>query len=249
MRHAKWVLVLTLIGMVFLWSVPVHAVLKDILVTGSGGGPVPNTEITIFDKEGKEIGKEETNDKGMLVYDFPGKGKYNLKWPGGSQVVDITGVWTQGKIAAATAAVVGVGVLIAGSSGSGCGGGGGGGTNGDEGSVPSIGEIAGTYSLYAIMNSQTGPCDGIYPKTITNPLVQISTNGVVTVHSKVNVEGSYNSDGSFNGTGTTDSIRETIIGKWEKNGAIQLICDLIFEHFAGKIPGCRAVYDAIYTKN
>ena len=134
MQSGLW---FTLIGMVFLWSVPVHAVLKDILVTGSGGVPLPNTEITIY-KEEKRLLRYGRMIKGGSLR-FTWQGKYTLKWAGGSQVVDITGVWTQGKIAAATAAVVGVGVLIAGSSG----GGGGGGTNGDVDSV-SKDDIPGT---------------------------------------------------------------------------------------------------------
>lgn len=72
-------------------SVTAHAVMsKEIVVTGANGSPVPKTEVTILDNNGKEVGKGMTGDNGVLVFPFPdGAGTYTAQWASGSMSVNI----------------------------------------------------------------------------------------------------------------------------------------------------------------
>jgi len=56
-----------------LWSASALAVLKKIPV-GASGAPVANTEVTILNEDGKEVGKGRTDEKGVLLYNFPDEG-------------------------------------------------------------------------------------------------------------------------------------------------------------------------------
>jgi len=70
------------------------------------GQPLANTTVVITDDSGKQIGKEKTDENGVLVYDFPGRGKtYQLKWKGGLKDVTIPRFSTTQKIGAGAGAV------------------------------------------------------------------------------------------------------------------------------------------------
>lgn len=256
MNHLKNILILILVGAIALWSVPVGAVLKEYTILGAKGEPVPNTEVTIYDAKGKEIGKGKTNEKGVLVYDFPDKGKYELKWPGGTQAVNVPGFWTPTTIGVATG-IVGAGAVALGSSG-------GSGsetsttttsttTNGTSTpSVPSINKIPGTYTS---SGTETSDSCNIWPQTAYQSDVPFSASGdQVTVSSSAQMTGTYNSTtGSFTGTGTTSQgdygeMLERISGTFRK-GSIILSGTLTLEYISGSRAGCIATYNITYTKN
>lgn len=243
MKLKKWAALLVILS-IMVWQVPAQAVVKEIMVSGDGGKPVPNTKISIFNEEGKEIGQKETDDKGILVYDFP-KGKNTLQWPGGSQIVDIPGFWTAGNTALVTGiALGGVGVAALSSRG-----GGGGGSSSSSSSsttnssVPAPGEINGSYTLSG--NKIAGTCSGS-SSTISNSSVPISTdNGSLTIKSSRDIRGTYNqSTGAFSGSGSGSGLTESFNGTFTKNGKVQASGTLLFDN-----SNCFDKYNATYSKN
>lgn len=82
-----------------------YAVVKNVTVVDSNGNALGNTKVTIVFPDGTEQ-EEETDDKGMLIFDFPGDGEYKLVYPGGSMGVSVGGgvpvwAWVLGGAAAA----------------------------------------------------------------------------------------------------------------------------------------------------
>ena len=71
----------------------------------SDGDALANTKVTIVFPDGSEV-EEETDDDGMLIYDFPEDGDYVINYPDGSMTVAVSGgipvwVWVAGGVAAA----------------------------------------------------------------------------------------------------------------------------------------------------
>lgn len=243
MKYPRILLTFILAAVVTLWSVPVGAVLTEHKVVGPKGEPVPNTEITIFDEKGKEVGKKKTDDKGVLVFDFPGKGKYDLKWPGGTQTMEVPGFWTPATMAIAggLGLAAATGVAISG------GGSGGGGAPPSGSTVPDRAEIPGSYSFVGTESSD--PCN-IGSSTLSHPGVPFTaTNGMVNIHSSATMTGPYNSStGSYSGSGTHGHLKETFNGTFMKNGAVTARGNLSFEYLSGPNAGCVVNYNATYTK-
>lgn len=139
-----------LVSFVLAGSPPALAVVKNIqVISPQTGQPLAGTRIEIFDQQGDKVGEQDTDDKGFLLFDFPGDGRYVLRYPGGTMdVVVKAGIpsWAVGA-----GIVTGIGLVAAASDsgssgGSGNGGGGGGGGGGGSG-------IAGSYPINASVNS------------------------------------------------------------------------------------------------
>ena len=82
-----------------------YAVVKNISIVDNQGNSLANTKVTIVFPDGTEV-EEETDDDGMLIYDFPGDGDYTVNYPGGQMAVSVAGgiptwVWVAGGVAAA----------------------------------------------------------------------------------------------------------------------------------------------------
>jgi hypothetical protein len=110
-------------------AVPVaHAVVKNVQVVNSAGQPVASQTVTITFPDGTKK-EEKTDDKGMLLFDFPGEGDYQISFDGGSMTVNVAGGVPTWGVALGAAAVV-AGVAIAADDDDGDGGSPGGGGSG-----------------------------------------------------------------------------------------------------------------------
>lgn len=104
---ALFLLCVLLSGCLIMFSpVTSHAITKSISIVGVNGQPLPNTTITITFQDGTKE-EEDTDDKGILIFNFKSKGEYVLTDPTGNVVktMSITGMGTDAKVA------IGAGVL------------------------------------------------------------------------------------------------------------------------------------------
>ena len=94
-----------------------YAVVKDLSIVDGEGKSLANTKVTIVFPDGTEV-DEETDDDGMLYYDFPQDGEYTVRYPGGEMAVNVGGGggggMSTGKMigaGAAAIAIIGIGVV------------------------------------------------------------------------------------------------------------------------------------------
>ena len=74
----------------FLLAPATYAVVKDVGIVDGNGNSLANTRVTIVFPDGTEQ-VEESDDNGMLVFDFPSDGNYRIRHSGGEQTVTVTG--------------------------------------------------------------------------------------------------------------------------------------------------------------
>lgn len=121
----------------------VNAVVKNVTVVNADGEPLANQTVTIVFPDGTEQ-EEETDDDGILIYDFPEDGDYVVKYEGGEMAVAVSGgiptwAWVTGGVVGGAAVIAG-GIAIADDDDDPVspGGGGGGGGNADPCSGASV---------------------------------------------------------------------------------------------------------------
>lgn len=107
----RWLVLIVAVFLALLTPVS-YAVVKNVTVVDSNGNALGNTKVTIVFPDGTEQ-EEETDDKGMLIFDFPGDGDYKLVYPGGSMGVTVGGgvptwAWVLGGAAVAGGVAVAV---------------------------------------------------------------------------------------------------------------------------------------------
>jgi hypothetical protein len=110
--------------------------------------------------------------------------------------------------------------------------------------IPTISEIAGTYSLSGTMTG--APC-GSYSSFLNNSAILMTTNGNnVSIYSSAIMTGGYDSsNGSFSGSGTGTYFTEVITGMFNKSGStIKLTGTLVFQDNS-----CTVTYGVTYIKN
>ena len=105
----RW-LALTLSTCLALLIPVAFAVVKNVTVVNEDGQALANTKVTIVFPDGSEV-EEETDDDGMLIYNFPDDGEYVIRHPEGSMMVSVGGgvpsvVWAGAFVAGAAAAVL-----------------------------------------------------------------------------------------------------------------------------------------------
>ncbi len=89
-RNTGWISA-GLLGLLLTFMAPSgHAVVKNVSLTGSDDSSLANTRVTIVFPDGSEQ-QEETDDKGVLIFDFPTDGDYSIRYPGGEKTVSVTG--------------------------------------------------------------------------------------------------------------------------------------------------------------
>lgn len=105
-------------------SALVQAVVQNVKLVDARGQPVANQTVTIVfppgvtGPNGEKEAKEDTNEKGILWFDFPGDGKYLIRHPGGVLEWEVAAAGSPGfdvsplAVGAAIAAV-GVGLYVA----------------------------------------------------------------------------------------------------------------------------------------
>jgi hypothetical protein len=246
----KNALTTVIVAAAILAGAPANAVLQTVVLYGAEGQPLANTTIVISDESGNELGKQDTDDKGALIYDFPERGKkYRLAWDGGSKTVTIPRFSTQTKIGAAAggAAALTLGALLLG--------------GGDESAAehttttpatklhPDTMDIPGTYSLTGELTNSTCPD---FPSAINNAGIKVSaSDSTVTVHSSADVTGPYNSaSGAWRGEGTFKSggypTIEVYDGTWwNRNSHVEFSGHLTFTRLETK---CEWRYAATLGK-
>jgi len=168
------------------WGVPARAVVKNVMLQDVNGKPVANAVVTVYNSKDEEIAQRTTDNKGLLVYDFP-EGKNVVRWKGGSQEVLVAeskargDSFFSGSTGLIVAGALGVGLIAALA-------GGGGGGGGDSTATPDTGTGTGTGT-----DTGTGTGTGTDTGTGTTP--------VSTVPKAADLAGTY----SMSGTKTADS--------------------------------------------
>ena len=92
-----------------------NAITKHLSITGSDGQPMPSTTITITFPDGSTKIKEDTDDKGILMFDFKKSGVYTLSDPAGNVIrtVSVTGSGMNAKVMTMTALGAAAVILLA----------------------------------------------------------------------------------------------------------------------------------------
>lgn len=218
--------IVTIFILIFVWTPFAVAVVKDVTLVGSQGEPLSSATVTIVFPDGTEE-EEETDDKGILIFDFPGSGDYVIKDSSGATLTTVSIPLIPTKVKWAAAGVVGAGIIVAVANDS----------DSDQSAIPSLSEIAGNYQI-------TGD--------ISNPSVSISVIGNdIIIHSTADMTGPYNASGAFTATGTITGappvhpITETVEGQWSReNGNPVLTGTLTYTPSEGE----SHVYNVVYTK-
>ena len=78
-----------LVAATLLAPVEVAAVVKNVQIM-SDGKPLANTRVTLTSPSGKKD-ESDTDDNGVLIFDFDEDGDWNVSWPGGSMIVKAGG--------------------------------------------------------------------------------------------------------------------------------------------------------------
>ena len=205
----KLLALLTAISMALISS-PLLAVTKHISLVGANGQPLANTTITIEFPDGTTK-KEETDDKGILVFDFPGDGAYRLLGPNGEllQTVAVGAAAIAGSGTIALIGIVGAAALAANtggdSSSSGAGSGGGSST-----------DVSGTWAIGFSVDPAQDPCNHAAFGTLDGNTVQTqvtaSGSSVSITETSANADFPDSLSGSTSGSTLTASASGTYAG-------------------------------------
>jgi len=199
-----------------------YAVVKNISIVNSQGTALANTKVTIVFPDGTEV-DEETDDRGMLIYDFPGDGDYMVNFPGGQIAVNVSGgisTWqwvAGGAVAAAMVTAVVVANNNSSSNNNGSSGGSSGGSGGTD-TCPSKGAF--TVSTSVVSNPGNHPpteFDGLWDISCSAGQANVIFSGSASVNFACTVDSSGNCDAgatdcSYAGIPTTCSLSSTFSG-------------------------------------
>lgn len=251
------------------WGVPARAVVKNVMLQDVNGKPVANAVVTVYNSKDEEIAQRTTDNKGLLVYDFP-EGKNVVRWKGGSQEVLVAeskargDSFFSGSTGLIVAGALGVG-LIAALAGGGGGGGGdstatpdtgtGTGTGTDTGTgttpvstVPKAADLAGTYSM---SGTKTADSCNSAANSYSNSSVAVTASGTqLTIKDVAIMNGDYSeTSGQTTLTGTgADGGTETLTLKFEtKDGKISASGTRSTED--SSVNKCSVSYSVTLTKN
>lgn len=242
----------------FLLVIPLtsHAITKSLSIVGENGQPLTGTIITITFEDGTKE-EEDTDDKGLLVFNFKKKGTYTLTDPAGNVVktVNITGMdsRTKWEIAAAAAATA---LILASGSGSdsdpsnpadqstd---------TNTDSGSTTEENEstssvsLAGTYNVNYTLASNPGGHPSLIP---ANTTVDVITQGSNITFSQMGLHGTHNEvDFVATGTGNYAGFVTTFVFQGTQNPVTGQITGTLVIGGDGKLPGGQPItYNCVGT--
>jgi len=88
-KFEKTIYVLIILVLIFVWSPFAFAVVKNVSLIDSKGAPVSNATVTIVFPDGTEVEKE-TDDKGVLIFDFTSSGDYVIKDSSGATITTVS---------------------------------------------------------------------------------------------------------------------------------------------------------------
>ena len=210
---ARRVLVLALCGSAALAAGSAWAVLQNVPIVSPAGQPVANTTVTIQLPDGTMV-EEETDDRGILIFDFPERGDYLIRYPGGELRYTISRAMLRdagasgGGVNPLIPALIGGGAALVAinnnnddDDGPGAAPDGTGGTGGTSSSAPPSGGYTCTYtSLSNPDNHPTASLNGLYTLTFSGTSATVAhTNGPT----QFSLQGTLNgSNVSASGTGT-----------------------------------------------
>jgi hypothetical protein len=195
----------------------VHAVTQNVSVVAPNGQPVASATVTIVFPDGTQK-EEDTDDKGILYFDFPNNGNYKIRYPAGAGYAagEMTYVVTTATSTAESSGTnwvpialttLGVGGAIAGFSGID-----GGDDDDDDGGSPQTpggGSIAGTYNCTP---SQVSNQDG-HPTASLGGTYVVTVNGssFTLQHTSGNTD--FSIQGTVSGNDLTASGSGTFVGR------------------------------------
>lgn len=198
-----------------------YAVVKNISIVNSQGTALANTKVTIVFPDGTEV-EEETDDRGMLIYDFPGDGDYMVNFPGGQIAVNVSGgisTW-QWVAGGAVAAAMVTAVVVANDSGSNNTGSSGGSSGGSGGTDTCPSKSAFNVSTSVVSNPGNHPpteFDGPWDISCSAGQASVIFSGSSSVTFACTVDSSGNcnagtTDCSYAGFATTCSLSSMFSG-------------------------------------
>lgn len=197
----------TALGLVLIAS-PLLAVTKHISLVGANGQPLANTTITIEFPDGTTK-EEKTDDKGILVFDFPGKGTYRILGPNGEllQTVAVGAAAVSGTAIAIVGGALGA-VAIAGNSGS---------DNSSSGSGSGGGtDVTGNWTIGFTVDPAKDPCNHAAAGNLDGNTVQVqitaSGSSVTISETTANPDFPDSLSGSTSGSSMTASANSRYDG-------------------------------------
>jgi len=233
-----------------------HAITKSLSIVGENGQPLTGTTITITFEDGTKE-EEDTDDKGLLVFNFKKKGSYTLTDPAGNVVktVNITGMdsrtkWEIGAIAAATALILASGSGSDSESSStseqstdtntdtGT-------TTEEDTSSPLV-TLAGTYNLNCTLASNPGNHPSLVP---ANSTVDVITQGSNITFYQMGLHGTHNEvDFVASGTGNYAGFVTTFVFQGTQNKETGRITGTLVIGGDGNLPGGQPItYNCVGT--
>lgn len=244
----------------FLLVIPLasHAITKSLSIVGENGQPLSGTTITITFQDGTKE-EEDTDDKGLLVFNFKKKGTYTLTDPAGNVVktVNITGMdsrtkWEIAAVAAATALILASGSDSDSNSDSSSTADQSTDTNTDSGSTAEVSEstpsvsLAGTYNLNCTLASNPGSHPSLVP---ANSTVDVITQGSNITFSQMGLHGTHNEvDFVASGTGNYAGFVTTFVFQGTQNKTTGQITGTLVIGGDGKLPGGQPItYNCVGT--
>jgi len=199
-KHLRHVMAFFITCCVALISPLTYAVTKHISLTGANGQALANTTITIKFPDGTTK-EEDTDDRGILIFDFSSNGKYKLLDPGGKviQTVSISGAAGASGVAAgavaATAGVVVIGAVAASQSTGG---------SGNSSGSGMMADPSGTYALTFSVASNPAS----HPDLLTGQSININLSygsGSLVISQTTSVPNYTDTSGSLSGTNISTS--------------------------------------------
>jgi hypothetical protein len=213
----------------------VQAVVQNVTVVTATGQPVPNATVTIVFPDGTTK-EEETDDRGVLIFDFPNNGNYVIRYPGGQMSYTATGVGVAAAEPSMTPWVVagvtllGAGAAIASDDDSDSGSDSGGGTpGGGTGGGTVDGTYNCTFSQTANADSHpTGTLSGNYGVATSGSNVNIThQSGPTNLTASGSLSGSsanYTGSGTFQGFSGAQVSGTLTFGTNSATGNLNLVC-------------------------
>lgn len=199
-----------------------YAVTKNLVMSGANGQPLANTTITIVFPDGKKQ-KKDTDEKGILVFDFPDNGNFKLLDPSGKLVQTVS---TTGGALSATGIAVGVlavGGVIALSQNND--------SSSSSGSSTPV-DPSGTYTLAFTLSSNPGG----HPDFLSGGPITVTianSGGSITITQTTANANFTDTNGSLSGANITSSGT----GSYAGFSGIQAQMNLTYDSTTGTVSG------------
>lgn len=218
---------LAALGLLLLLAGSAAAIVHNVTLISDTGEPVANATVTIVFPDGTQQ-QQQTNERGVLAFDFPSNGTYVIRYSGGQMSYEVTGAGTGlanakwvGPAVIGTAFAAAVVATQA---------------QGNDGS-PSSGSSGSVDGTYDCSFSQTSNADS-HPTATLNGNYNVSSSGSSVSVTHSNGTTNFSASGSLSGNSSTFSGSGTFVGNpgasvsgalnfnsGGASGSLEVICD------------------------